>query len=64
MLTTCTKLGQPQSALAVYDKMCADGVAPTTKTFTTLISAFSKVTLPAKFGSDRQGKDLLGAGTQ
>ncbi len=43
MLTTCTKLGQPQSALAVYDKMCADGVAPTTKTFTTLISAFSKV---------------------
>ena len=45
MLTTCTKLGQPQSALAVYDKMCADGVVPTTKTFTTLISAFSKVSL-------------------
>ncbi len=42
IMTACNRSGQPESAMAVYERMLADGMQPTTGTYTGLITAWGK----------------------
>jgi pentatricopeptide repeat domain-containing protein 1 len=42
IISACNRSGQPESALAVYERMLADGAQPTATTYTALISAYGK----------------------
>ena len=42
VISACNKSGQPEQALAVYEKMLAAGIKPSATTYTALISAYGK----------------------